>query len=973
MNNFHSKYLVKFYTSYSEPTRYEYKFSIMKNTLTFRNVLKYAFYVLMLLCASLSVSAQCPTIADSTPSAICNASGFTFSDLNAYATDGGNGIVWYNVPTGGTPFNINEQVIEGVYYVDDNSGTCGTRESIFIDFTVDPTGLNLERNYCSNENVDIQAYIDNVLQPSIPPGYSVEVYYSNDLNNQADPNDVFPNALTNLAIVFINGGCRSQFEITRVGVFASPQDPNPQLIQSFCSSSIPAPTVADLDTGTPATNFSWYQSVDGSGDPILPSILSSSDLLTNDIYYIQIDDGSCTSHAIAVTVNVDVPVDAGSSAIMPPYCEDNIPATPFNLFDELGGFPQTTGNWTGGPFGFSITNGHLGTVNISTLIAGTHVFRYTIPSNGVCPPGISTVTITISPILSSGTPSIANPARFCVSGLPSDFNLTSLLENHDPNGIWTQGTLSTDPAVTSPIDLTTGAFTPGTYNFTYTQNLLTPCAEESTTVQVEVLADPNAGTAINDTICENELVTNYNLFDALDNSRDHNSGTWTDATNTTVTNLIDITGFTVVGSPYTFNYTIDNGTCSDTEAITITIEEAPNAGTTTNPNAFCIADITPGQTLDLLDYLSVDADPGVWIDDTPSNQLTGSTVRLDNLLPGTTYSFTFDVTAIGSCDAPEMPAVLITINPQPNTGVANPAIYCENDPALNNATFDLFTLLTGTVDAGGQWYLGTDTTGTTITNILDLNTLTNIQVYNYTYSVTDINGCVNSTTTSITVDDAPNAGTTTNPNAFCIADITPGQTLDLSDYLSVDADPGVWIDDTPSNQLTGSTVRLDNLLPGTTYSFTFDVTAIGSCDAPEMPAVLITINPQPNTGVANPAIYCENDPALNNATFDLFTLLTGTVDAGGQWYLGTDTTGTTITNILDLNTLTNIQVYNYTYSVTDINGCVNSTTTSITVDDAPNAGTTTNPNAFCIADITPGQTLDLSDYLSARCRPGSLD
>ena len=88
-----------------------------------------------------------------------------------------------------------------------------------------------------------------------------------------------------------------------------------------------------------------------------------------------------------------------------------------------------------------------------------------------------------------------------------------MLDNEDPNGQWTQGTLSTDPVVTSPIDLS--SFTNGVYNFTYTQNLLpNPCAEESTTVQVIILQDPNAGVAVNQTFCENDLTGNspFDLF-----------------------------------------------------------------------------------------------------------------------------------------------------------------------------------------------------------------------------------------------------------------------------------------------------------------------------------------------------------------------------------------------------------------------------------------------------------------------------
>ncbi|WAC03749.1 hypothetical protein N7U66_10155 [Lacinutrix neustonica] len=81
----------------------------------------------------------------------------------------------------------------------------------------------------------------------------------------------------------------------------------------------------------------------------------------------------------------------------------------------------------------------------------------------------STVSITIYETFTAGTVSLANPATFCEAGLPAAFDLTTLLDNEDPNGQWTQGTLSTDPVVTSPIDLT--GFGPGTYDFTYTQNI----------------------------------------------------------------------------------------------------------------------------------------------------------------------------------------------------------------------------------------------------------------------------------------------------------------------------------------------------------------------------------------------------------------------------------------------------------------------------------------------------------------------
>ncbi len=928
----------------------------MKTTLLFRNVLKNIFYMLLLLYTSLSVYAQCPTIADPAPPAICNASGFTFNDLNAYATDGGNGIVWYDVSTGGVPFDPTGLVIEGTYYADDNSGSCGSRASIAVNFTVDPTGRFLDRIYCSNTNPIVQDYIDDVLAPSIPSGGSVEVYYGTAPPTLANPTDVLPLLGTNVLVVFIdNLGCRSQFEPGQIFVISAPQDPTPASPQEFCAST--NPTLADLDTGTLATNINWYSGLDGFGNPVLPSLPLTTPLVDGNTYYVQIDDIFCDSNPIPVTVNIDTPVDAGSSGTMQ-FCEDNILATDFDLFDELGGFPQTTGNWTGP---LTTTNGHLGTVNISTLIAGTHVFTYTIPTAGVCPPGISTVAITIYEPLSSGNPSGANPATFCESGLSSNFDLATLLENHDPNGQWTQGLLSTDPIVTSPIDLSTGAFTTGTYNFTYTQNFLTPCTEESTTVQVVVLADPNAGTAINAIFCENNLATNspYNLFNALDGSQDNNSGTWTDATNTPVTNPINITGLTVTGSPYTFNYTIDNGTCSDTEPITITVEPAPESGTPigTFPD-FCEG--TAPSNYDLFDLLTGEDQTGTWYSGTDTSGPTVANPTDLSILTAGTYNFTFDVDPINTCDD-ALVTVQVTINPLPNTGTPTPAIYCENE-LVANSPLDLFGQLTGE-DGGGTWTDDNASGALNVSNV-DLTVLT-IDSYSFTYSITDVNGCMNSSTVTITVNDAPESGAPITPFPdFCEG--TAPSNYDLFDLLTGEDQTGTWYSGTDTSGPTVANPTDLSILTAGTYNFTFDVDPINTCDD-ALVTVQVTINPLPNTGTPTPAIYCENE-LVANSPLDLFGQLTGE-DGGGTWTDDNASGALNVSNV-DLTALA-IGSYSFTYSITDVNGCINSSTVTITVNDAPESGTPITPfPEFCVIDITAAQTVDLFDLLTGEDQTG---
>ncbi|XCF06681.1 gliding motility-associated C-terminal domain-containing protein [Tamlana crocina] len=925
----------------------------MKTDLLLRNAFKHALLFLLLFGTSITLFAQCPTITDSNPPPICDASGFTFNDLSAtYATDAGNGIVWYDEDTGGNPFSPSQLVYEGTYYIDNNSGNCPTpRNSITIDFQVSSpsSGVSLDKFYCSNENAVIQDYIDDALAPYIPTG--VELYYDSGLTNLANTSDPLPVGVTKFYIVFIDGACKSQINVGNTILLASPEDPTPVSPQTFCSDT--NPTIEDLNPGTTGS-YSWYSSVDGSGDPVPPALSLTTPLVDGATYYVQVDEITCDSNAVPVSVEIDDPVNAGNSATLE-YCNDNLPA-PFNLFDELTGAPYTTGNWAGP---VATSNGHLGTVDISSLTtAGTYMFTYTVLSNNACPDETSTVSIIIYETWSSGTASASNPASFCESGLPTDFDLFSLIENEDPNGQWTQGTSSSDPVVTSPIDLT--SFTPATYNFTYTQNLApSPCPEESTTVQVIVLADPNAGVAIDQTFCENELASNspFNLFDALDGSQDNNGGTWTDSSNATVSNSLDLTTLTVSGSPYTFNYTIDNGTCSDTETISITIEPAPESGTANGPAEFCEG--AAPASFDLYSLISGESGTGTWTDNTTSTTVADPTnVDLSGYTTNT-YSFTFDIDPIGSCDDANV-TVSVIINPLPNTGTPSNVTFCENDLAANSP-LDLFAQLSGE-DTAGSWS-DDNTSGALSGSDVDLTVL-GIGSYDFTYSITDANGCSDSSTVTVTVNDAPESGTANAPAEFCEG--AASSSFDLYSLISGESGTGTWTNNTTSTTVADPTNVDLSGYTANTYSFTFDIAPIGSCDDANV-TVSVIINPLPNTGTPSNVSFCENDLTANSP-LDLFDQLSGE-DAGGNWS-DDNTSGALSGSDIDLTALV-IGSYNFTYTITDTNGCSNSSTVTITVNDAPESGTVNAPAEFCLSEITTGQTYNLFDLLTGEDQSGS--
>ncbi|WP_100610161.1 gliding motility-associated C-terminal domain-containing protein [Confluentibacter lentus] len=902
----------------------------MKINYLFRYVKFFTIYSMVLLWTAFKINAQCPTVNNSSP-IICSAAGYTFTDLSSdYVTDGGNGIVWYNTLSGGSAISNTQLVQEGTYYVDSNPSSCsGTRQSITVTFQVDPvpSGASIDKFYCSNENATIQDYIDDALALYIPSG--VTVYYDSALTNQADTSDVIANGIVNYYIVFDDGACTSQIKFGKSIISASPADPTPISSQVFCSDS--NPTIADLDPGTLAPDISWYD----NPDTVAPALPMSTPLINGNTYYVRVEDLICYSNPVAVVVTVNAPFNPGTPSNLE-YCDDSIPVAPFDLFDELGGAPDTNGSWSGP---LSTSNGHQGTVDISTLTAGIHTFIYTVPTNGVCPQSSANIIITIDEILTSGTVSLTNPATFCESTAPTSFDLFSLIENEDTGGQWTQGTLSSDPLVANPSTIDLTSLAPATYNFTYTQNLSTPCPDESTTVQVVILANPDAGNAVNQVFCENDLVSNspFNLFDALDGTQDNNSGTWTDSNNVTISNSLDITTLTVAGSPYSFNYTIDNGTCSDTETITITVQPAPESGTANAPEVFCEGDAPTN--FNLFDLLTDEDQTGTWYVGTDNLGATIANLVDLSAYTASTYNFTYDVDAIGSCDD-VLVTVSVIINPLPNTGTPIAAVFCENDLTANSP-IDLFGQLTGE-DAGGTW-TDDDTTGALTGSNVDLTLLT-IGSYSFTYTITDPNNCTNSSTVTITVEDAPESGTANTPIEFCITAVTAGQTYNLFDLLTGEDQTGTWSDDDATGLLIGNMVTLDGLAQGT-YNFTYDVAAIGTCDDINI-TVSIIINDTPAPTALATQEFCDTATVAN-------LVATGTAI---QWY-NTATGGTPLAGTVAL-----VDGEDYFASQTDaITGCESSVRTlvDVTIYQSPNSGNPATPIIACSTNTSINLNLGL--------------
>lgn len=249
-----------------------------------------------------------------------------------------------------------------------------------------------------------------------------------------------------------------------------------------------------------------------------------------------------------------------------------------DLFNLIGGAPQTGGIWTGPS---ALANGDQGTFDPATNTAGT--YTYTVSGAPTCPDATVDVVVSITAQLDA---TITPVADVCESDLP--FNLTGA----DPGGTWT-GTGITDANAGTFDPSVAGA---GTHTITYT--LGGGCGDVQTT-DITVIAPPDAGTDGAVTYCDIDPADN--LITHLGGTPDA-GGTWSgpsalangdQGTFDPASNLAGTYIYTVSGAP----------TCPDADAeVVVTLQNQPDV-TISPAGPFCessisanLAAVTPGGT-----------------------------------------------------------------------------------------------------------------------------------------------------------------------------------------------------------------------------------------------------------------------------------------------------------------------------------------------------------------------------------------
>ena len=278
---------------------------------------------------------------------------------------------------------------------------------------------------------------------------------------------------------------------------------------------------------------------------------------------------------------------------------------------------------------------------------------------------------------------------------------------------------------------------------------------------------------------------------------------------------------------------------------------------------------------------------------------TGATTATISPSAANTYSVT--VTNANACSAST--SKVLTTFALPVPAITGNNVVCQGI----NSTFD--------AGAGYAHYLWS--TGAA-TQTIAVNTANAFSV-----TVTDANGCSNTTSRTLTVNPVPST-TITGTTAFCQGN---SSTLDggagFNSYL--------W---TPG----GATTRSINVTTGGSYTVT--VTNNFSCSSSA--AATVTVHGLPTPAITGPAGICSGSNATINAGNSYSTY---------AWSTGATTAGVTLTG-----------AGTYTVTVTDANGCTGNAYKTLTIFPLPAPAITGNA-AVCQGSTSLLQAGTFTSYL----------
>ncbi len=383
---------------------------------------------------------------------------------------------------------------------------------------------------------------------------------------------------------------------------------------------------------------------------------------------------------------------------------------------------------------------------------------------------------------------------------------------------------------------------------------------------------------------------------AITLSESVSGGVWT-ASNTNATVIGGVVSGVSVGT-VDISYTVTNSCGSASTANTITVSTIPAAGSLTGASSVCVGAIIT---------LSATVPGGTW-----SASNTNATVVGSGLVSGVTAGMVdISYTVTNTCGS-SATASTLTVNPLPDAGsIAGPTSVCVG------------ASITLTDAAPGGTWSASNTNATVAGGVVTGVTAGMVDI---SYTVTNVCGTAHAIS-SITVNPAPDAGTLTGGSDVCV-----GSTMTLTESIT----GGSW-----STSNTNATVA-GGVVTGVSVGMVDISYAVTNVCGTAVVSVPVNVQDLPVAAViTGPASVCKSATiTLSNTT------------PGGVWSASntnaTVTSGGVVTGV-------NAGTVVITYTVTNPCGTVTSTK-SITITQAPSAGSITGPSTVCA-----GQNITLAN------------
>lgn len=599
----------------------------------------------------------------------------------------------------------------------------------------------------------------------------------------------------------------------------------------------------------------------------------------------------CANSSTTVTVSIVQPPNAGTSRTIT-VCENS---TPFPLIEYLGGTPAPNGTWALPPPGGS-SNGFF---TPGTSPPG--VYTYTVAGTTPCTNAVATLNVIVNPRANAG-----NDANLSVCSSGGAQNMFPLLgTGAQVGGTWKRQLTGTPHnGVFQP-----GSDPPGTYVYTVQGPI--GCQADSAYVAVTVNQQPNAGFNGQTVVCDVDAP--FALVDVL-NGTPQLIGDWVDPLGASTIGIF-IPGQSLPG---VYTYTV-NGTapCPNAQAQVNVIENHRPIAGGNGVRTVC----SNNPPFSLISVLTGSPEPGgTWFD--PSGTPVGSLFTPGNSLPG---AYKYRIQGLAPCASDSATATII-VNPAPNAGISTAVAICSSSSQVA-----LIDLLGGSPSSGGVWTINSNEHSQFFDPMVDVSGA-------YIYTVVGLAPCVNAVSqVQVTLVQQPNAGLP-GTIAACVGD----GTIPLSTGLGGSPNAnGTWTDLSGTGQLTGGELDISSLAPGT-YLFRYTVVGSGPCAAATAD-VTVVLSTALDAGENATVIVCENQ------LVDLFTLLGGTPQAGGNW-TDLDASGGLVGGAFNAAQTGGGTTWRFRYVIPATSTCVGDTAiVTVNVEEGPYAGCD-GARSFCLVD-----------------------